>query len=1528
MPSELEKFLKQCQKNLIDTTARNNLINFKFNSKTCLDFDRIRYQSNKEESFEISKIEDFDNNNLSNQEKLKIENYKTLGKIYAKQKEIKDEKGFNATNWAYYFFKYTDGDGERFAPVFLIQAEVEKDGKGKYIIKNFSQNTYDVKFNFAIYEKFKNDFNIEIDKEIIEFDNEDFSCVIEEKIAKLKEFLVGNLQKISIEKRIFLGIFNSAKASLYHELVGLEDTFIDHKLIQKFYNIENEHLKEDPREIDTLPSYNFFSPFDFDSSQLQAIKAAKDGYSFIIQGPPGTGKTQTISNIIAELVAEGKNVLFVAEKKAAIDAVLKNFSKIGLKDLFLDLHDKKSKSRDIVYSIIDSIDFFEYEQIKNRTENLFNDLDEKKRELGKRSDLIHSKLSFGKKPFDLIFELIELNRTNNLPIINCNFFIDFTPEKFEKILQNLNKIKDLYSIYSDTLNPFLSKSLDQLKNFYEIDKEKEILTRLKNLIFDFKKESQNIFELKNIIQSYINNAKEASFSILDFKNNNDAATLLGMFENILINKNLLENQNNPWLKDSVKTLENIDIASAKNDLLELQLLLNKRNNDETKKNALETTILDLKNTTLNFKEFDFFNQTQEWQCDNVNSQQIKKNFSFLFVLSHLKTLIDLFEQIENFKNVIYGFNKILIDIDFNEDCFANFDFINDLEKNLECILENDKIFLDLNSELSYKIKNNKTIYGLFNYFKFYLRKTKTKINLNKAKRKIIFCKKWIKNHLKGIDEKIENTMFIQEMKDFISQNKNILDFKKLQKEIYKNGLKKIFVNCIENKTEFSKENEILRKIYNKILELENVNSSIKNSSQEINILTKKINDYLFEISPRENNLKDKINSRLEFINEIEKIITLKKIKEELDTKIELYKISDLWENLKSEKFDLKYIKNICDNYFLFKSKLIENEEKIFKIKSKIDEIEIFVFNILESKKDNENNLIALENKIDFYLKYLPTLYNSIRYLDLVKDLELLSIKDFWDKFIESKNPPSDVIKIFKKNFYLKVLENLKATNTLFTDTIETSKIIEDFKILDKNSIRLNKERIILKLKNKNRKIIDSQNFRNLKSLQRFQKPRKIISKYRDVIINAVGCVVCSPLTICEYFEVNKNISEPFFDTVIFDEASQIFTWDALSSILRAKQMIIAGDSEQMPPKNLFISNDNDDYDDDDEIETDDVRDFKSLLSFGTRSLNELKLQWHYRSKFEELIHPSNQFVYKGSLITFPNSDKQQKPIIYHYLPDGIWNQTNEVEARFVIKLLKEIYQDSKRSVGVIAINQRQQNLILDLIDTENDYLKSWLENEEEDGLFVKNLENCQGDERDIIIICTSYAKNKDGKIDGRMFGQIAKEDSYKRLNVMFSRAKNKIYFLSSLEWDQIPEHIIGEKKGMKFFQNYLKFAKTGKFGNLINQKNQDDFDSGFEESVCKSLRLLGYEVASQVGCSGYKIDLAIICPKSKNYILGIECDGEMYHSGRTARERDRLRQEILESKGWKIHRIWSYDWLDSKNEEIEKLKNKIEFLMN
>ena len=1131
-----QEFINQCKKNLIDLTARNSLINFKFNSGYSYCESRTE---NTSQSFVVAIKKPKNSDDLGIKEKLK-----KLKKIYLKQEEIKSEKGFNPTAFAFGFFKYKDNDQERFAPIFLVPAIVERDGIGGFTAK-LENGFQETKFNFAIREKFKEfDINLTSDlTDVLENREEELTLeILNQKFQEIANFLQKNPHGITVEKNLALSVFNSAKATLYHEMVNHGNDMLNHDLLKNFLQNGNTLLQyfgqsECPKETDKNPSQKFYSPFDFDSSQLQAIKAAKDGKNFIIQGPPGTGKSQTISNIIAELVADGKKVLFVAEKKAAIEAVLKNFSKIGLEKIFLDLHDKKSKSKDIRDQIIDSLEFFQNQGGRTlKTEDFFNRLDQTKSQLAKRTETLHNKTTFEKTAFELIGNLYNLQNFENL---NCQINTEITAEKFEEIIKILSEIQNYQHIYFEEQNPYLQS--------------------------DFKKSEDSNFEF------------------------------------------------------------------------------------------LEKNFLDLE--------------------------------------GNLKAISDYKKQLEN------------------------------LEKQNSLIKSELEIFAQL----------------------AILKRLKNFFEIKKVKRNFLEKEKEIKN----------------------------INF-----EIFK--------------TELTKEKNLL--------EIENY----------------------FEISA-------------------------------------------------------------------------------------------------EIKSDHQ----LLAEEINLRKTYLPKIVETLKYKELKQNLESFRCAEFWQKICSKKIEKRKILDVFKKNFYSKALDKIAQKNDFIVNTKDFAALIEDFKNDDKSLIKLNRSRLEQKIKSKNAHLVDDYEILQLKIRQRFGKPRKLISKFKKTILDAVSCVVCSPLTICEFFEVNEDLS-PIFDTVIFDEASQIYTWDAISSIFRAKQLIIAGDTKQMPPSNLFSSSGA--IDDEGEIDEDDeeqnVNDTASLLDFAAPKMKELLLNWHYRSKFEELILPSNRFIYNDKLVTFPNSAKQEKPIEFIYLEGGIWEkQTNDLEAKKTIELLQSLYNSGKKSVGVIAINAKQCKLIRDLIETRED-LCAWLEAKDENGLFVKNLENCQGDERDTIIICASYAKDKDGIISGRMFGQLNKENAEKRLNVMFSRAREKVFLLSSLKSEQISNP--SQHKAIEFLKKYLTYAERGEWKISANHNfkiDSDNFDSGFEESVCKALRNIGFEVESQVGCSGYKIDLAIICPKTRNYILGIECDGEIYHSGKTARERDRLRQEVLENKGWKIHRIWGYDWLENRNEQLEKIKN-------
>jgi very-short-patch-repair endonuclease len=427
----------------------------------------------------------------------------------------------------------------------------------------------------------------------------------------------------------------------------------------------------------------------------------------------------------------------------------------------------------------------------------------------------------------------------------------------------------------------------------------------------------------------------------------------------------------------------------------------------------------------------------------------------------------------------------------------------------------------------------------------------------------------------------------------------------------------------------------------------------------------------------------------------------------------------------------------------------------------------------------------------------------------------------------------------------------------------------------------------------------------------------------------------SPLTVSTYLQ---NVTKKF-DLVIFDEASQILPHDAITVIYRGNQVVIAGDQKQLPPTTFFtkLGNENETDDNDDENETDNINDYESILDVFAAKLPRKRLRWHYRSRREPLIAFSNQKIYGNELVTFPGSiDEKNNPAIkFEFVPDGRWKsgnngRFNQIEAARTAKLIMQFFREhSDKSLGVIALNQRHQQAILDEIDKlrrDNPKMEKFFNDEDNSGsnqepFFVKNLENVQGDERDYIFLCIGYGKDEvTGKMPMR-FGPIntdVADIGRRRLNVAITRAKYGITVISSIKYSDI-DLKRSKKSGVEMLQDYLKFAETGNLE--VSRPTGGEADSPFEIEVTKALEKEGFEVHTQVGCSGYRIDIALIDKESPGrYVLGVECDGATYHSSATARDRDRLRQQILEGLGWKIHRIWSTDWIKNPKQQIEKVK--------
>jgi very-short-patch-repair endonuclease/flagellar biosynthesis GTPase FlhF len=403
-----------------------------------------------------------------------------------------------------------------------------------------------------------------------------------------------------------------------------------------------------------------------------------------------------------------------------------------------------------------------------------------------------------------------------------------------------------------------------------------------------------------------------------------------------------------------------------------------------------------------------------------------------------------------------------------------------------------------------------------------------------------------------------------------------------------------------------------------------------------------------------------------------------------------------------------------------------------------------------------------------------------------------------------------------------------------------------------------------------------------------------------------------------------------FDLVIFDEASQVKPVDAFGAIIRGKQTVVVGDSKQMPPTDLFNS-----ISVDDESEEDAVGDMESILGlFVGQNAPQRMLRWHYRSRHESLITVSNHEFYDNKLIVFPSpdADKSDSGLIYHHLPETAYDRgrsrTNKMEAQAVAAAVMEHARSKPHlTLGVAAFSMVQMQAILDeleLLRRADAACETFFSSHPHEPFFVKNLENVQGDERDVILISIGYGKTADGYL-AMDFGLLNRDGGERRLNVLISRARIRCEVFTNLKSEDI-DLARSSARGVKALKTFLTYAESGHLD--VPTATGKDFDSPFEEAVCSALTEAGYEVAKQIGSAGFFIDLAVVDPEVPGrFIIGIECDGAAYHSARSARDRDRLRQAVLEGLGWKIHRIWSTDWFRHPEHELQRTIEAIEQAM-
>ncbi|MGI6172474.1 MAG: DUF4011 domain-containing protein [Christensenellales bacterium] len=541
------------------------------------------------------------------------------------------------------------------------------------------------------------------------------------------------------------------------------------------------------------------------------------------------------------------------------------------------------------------------------------------------------------------------------------------------------------------------------------------------------------------------------------------------------------------------------------------------------------------------------------------------------------------------------------------------------------------------------------------------------------------------------------------------------------------------------------------------------------------------------------------------------------------------------------------------------------------------------------------------------LQEIDKVDNWCHFRNLLSKLDDRQVVSFIDAAIDNNVEPRHVVGAFQRQFYYQWIYLIVSESPTLSafNRISHDKVIRIFSKKDIEQFEINKAKIRAELSAKRPSLDMLASGSALAILlregekKRKQKSiRSLLAETGELVQRIKPCFLMSPLSVSTFLAPD-SVS---FDVVIFDEASQIFPQDAVGAIYRAKQLIVVGDSKQMPPSNFFNASIEDENSDE---ETGDVTDFESILDLCSTSMQQIRLRWHYRSRYEQLITFSNNNFYNSELVTFPSSKADRPGIgVDYYHVDGVFDRkahTNRNEAEFVVDLIyKNIDEFPSRSLGVVAFSIAQQDLIDKLLTKRRQNTPEkefFFEKDGNEPFFIKNLETVQGDERDTIIFSVAYGIDAQGRFLHN-FGPLNRVGGERRLNVAVTRAKCNLQLVSSMHYTNI-DLSRTSAEGARLLREYLDFAENGAiaFERTIRVNPFEQFDSDFESEVCDFLRSEGFSVDTQVGCSGFRIDLGLKIPDSSDYVLAIECDGPAYHSAKNARDRDRLRQEVLERMG-------------------------------
>ncbi|WDD96747.1 DUF3320 domain-containing protein [Thalassomonas actiniarum] len=649
-------------------------------------------------------------------------------------------------------------------------------------------------------------------------------------------------------------------------------------------------------------------------------------------------------------------------------------------------------------------------------------------------------------------------------------------------------------------------------------------------------------------------------------------------------------------------------------------------------------------------------------------------------------------------------------------------------------------------------------------------------------------------------------------------------------------------------------------------------------------------------------------------------------------------IIDLYEQIDKGNVPKGFVQFLSDNSDLVQHKQLFDASQTLFIKLE-EQLEQLISTVKISEGDPLNNLSAclFDRLLDILSRWqnIDGLYQYVRYNQLIETLRKNNLTLLADYSRNWRKDNELLLILLKLSYYQGLVTIAYDSNEVIKrfDRLGHEKFLSDFRQLDADCLGYAQERladyIYRSLPKRHAKGEMEVLMRELGKKNRHLPIRQLLTKAGNAVQQIKPIFMMSPMSISTYLEQGTVD----FDLVIFDEASQITAPDSLGALMRGKQVIVVGDSKQMPPSDLFgksvqLT--------DDDVEDSATAEMESILSMmEAKGVPQVMLRWHYRSRNDSLIAVSNNQFYDDRLLAFPSSgaQKEAKGLTFNHLPDTVYGEggtsSNWGEAKAIAEaVMRHAKQTPQLSLGVVAFGIVQRELIMlevERLRRENPDFDGFFQHHEGgDEFFIKNLENVQGDERDVIFISICYGRKADGKIN-QNFGLINKVGGERRLNVLISRARLAMDVFANFTADELRVHD-NSPYGIKALQVFLRYAETGSF-ELESGKDEEEAGT-FEQQLYKAVKTLGYPVEQRVGRQGFHLDLAIKNPENEEqYILAIESDGASYQKAASVRDRERLRSSVLHGLGWRQHRVWSTDWYRNAKSEIERIQEAIEQAM-